>query len=240
MPILETNSVRKMAFESMCLWSGPSSPPKNLHSSNCVLYWPQSEFLSSCWLYPPLLPPHHKVFYPSFELQSFNFHRSAEFLCKSLRFLFHALSLFSRHIDSTVCLTCAVANFDKRAGPGGRKTNVRLCGERLCYASRLSSRLSFIFAPNFTLLTSCPPADSCPISRLAVQPSYFWWFPRPRLMERYAGSCQAKPFHAIVSYSQYVRLSFLYISHLTYLWIISCNAQRFIVELYYFSFDISR
>ena len=37
LPILETNSVWEVAFESRCLWSGPSSPPKNLRSANCVL-----------------------------------------------------------------------------------------------------------------------------------------------------------------------------------------------------------
>ena len=30
-----------------------------------------------------------------------------------------------------VCLTCATANLVNRAGLGNRKTNVRLCGERL-------------------------------------------------------------------------------------------------------------
>ena len=38
LPILETNSAREMVSERKCLCSGPSSPPKNLHLSNCVPY----------------------------------------------------------------------------------------------------------------------------------------------------------------------------------------------------------
>lgn len=55
------NSVREKAAESRSLLSGLSSLPKTLHSSNCVQCCLQSEHLSSCWLCPPLVPPHHKV-----------------------------------------------------------------------------------------------------------------------------------------------------------------------------------
>ena len=90
-----------------------------------VNFYPLVDFFHLCYL---LII---KFFIPLSSFSLFNYHRSAEFLCKSLRFLYHAFWPFRHHIDSTVCLTCAVANLVKLAGLGSRKPNVRLCGERL-------------------------------------------------------------------------------------------------------------